>query len=122
MVLEQSVTLSVQFIEGLEEEISGISLRRNKVSGKKSVVIIFERLQAMEKLRSFTKGSDSLWLRDEEGDMQVFPSGMKFFFFNDDDLAKVECSFDVQSDEVLERVLRFFNRYAEANGLQFGEK
>jgi len=114
------VTISVQFIEGLEETISEVSLRKRATT--KVVVLIFERLQAMEKLRSFTQGSDSLWLRDEEGEIQVFPNGMKFFFRNDDDLAKVECSFEVGSDEILERVMRFLNRYAEANGFQFGSR
>jgi len=114
-----SVTISVQFIRGLDEEISGVSLRQRKDSPNKIVMLLFERCQAMEKLRSFTNGVDSLWLEDEEGEIQVFPSGIKFFFRNDDDLAKVECSIELRTELEYERVKRFLHRYAEAHGFQF---
>jgi photosystem II Psb28-2 protein len=113
------VTISVQFIRGLNEEITGVSLRQRKDSPSKIVMLLFERCQAMEKLRSFTNGVDSLWLEDEEGEIQVFPSGIKFFFRNDDDLAKVECSVELRTATEYERVMRFLHRYAEANGFQF---
>ncbi|WP_218080701.1 photosystem II reaction center protein Psb28 [Anthocerotibacter panamensis] len=116
------MAISVQFIQGLEEQISEISLRKARTTATRIVVLTFERLQAMERLRSFTQGSDSLWLEDEEGEIQVFPSGMKFFFRNDDDLAKVECTFEVTSEEVFERVMRFLNRWAEANGFQYNAR
>ncbi len=111
--------VSVQFIDGLDEEISEISLRKRRNSSTKIVILIFERLQAMEKGRSFTNRIDTLYLRDEEGEIQVTPSGIKFFFADDDDFAKAECSFEVNSEAAFERVMRFFNRYAEANGFEF---
>ncbi len=114
------MTISVQFIQGLEETITEISLRKIKQTGMRVVVLVFERMQAMENMRSFTAGSDSLWLRDEEGELQVFPKGMKFYFKNDDDLARVECSFEVHSDDLFARVMRFLERYAAANGFEFG--
>jgi photosystem II Psb28-2 protein len=106
-------------MRGLDEEISGVSLRKRKDSPNKIVMLLFERCQAMEKLRSFTNGTDSLLLEDEEGEIQVFPSGIKFFFRNDDDLAKVECSVELRTEEEYERVMRFLHRYADAHGFQF---
>ena len=114
-----SVTISVQFIQGLEEEITGVSLRQRKDSPNKIVVLVFNRMQAIEKLRSFTNGVDNLWLTDEEGQIQVFPSGIKFFYRDDDDLVKAECSIELRSEEEFERVMRFLHRYAEAHGFQF---
>ncbi len=113
------MTVSVQFIDGLDEEISGISLRQRRGSSGKVVVLTFERVRAAEKGRSFTNQVDTLWLRDEEGDIQVTPNGIKFVFVDDDTLSKAECSFDVESEEAWERVMRFFHRYAEAHGFEF---
>jgi len=113
------MTVSVQFIEGLDEEISQISLRKKQVSNTKIVVLMFDKLKAMEKFRSFTNKIENLLLRDEEGDIKVIPSGIKFYSGDNEELSKVECAFEVDSEEVFQRVMRFFNRYAEAKGFEF---
>lgn len=113
------MTVSVQFIEGLDEEISNISLRKKRNSNTKTVVLMFDNLKAMDNFRSFTNKIENLWLRDEEGDIKVIPSGIKFFSSDNEQLSKVECAFEVDSEEVFERVMRFFNRYAEAKGFEF---
>jgi photosystem II Psb28-2 protein len=113
------VSVSVQFIRGLDEEISEISLGRAKQSGNRVVKLTFNRLQAMEKLRSFTSGVEYVWLEDEEGEIQVTPKSIKFFYKNDDDLARVDCSFEVHTAELYARVERFIERYTQSNGLEF---
>lgn len=113
------MSVSVQFIEGLDEEISNISLRKRRNSETKIIVLTFERLQAIEKLRAYRKKISHLWLKDEEGNIQVTPTGVQFIFAGDDDLARAECSFEVDSDDVFERVMRFFHRYAEVHGFEF---
>ena len=113
------MTISVEFIQGTSEEISGISLRKRPSSDTKIVVLSFERLVAAEGLKSFGNNVEYLWLKDEEGTIQVSPSGMKFIFVDDDELSKAECTFEVDSEEQFERVMRFFHRYAEANGFEF---
>jgi photosystem II Psb28-2 protein len=110
---------SVQFIEGLDEEISGVSLRKKRDSNTKVVVLIFERLQAMERLRAFRNQISNLWLKDDEGDIKVTPSGIKFFYVGDDDIDKIECSFEVESEEALERVMQFLHRYADDHGFEY---
>ncbi|MCT7982662.1 photosystem II reaction center protein Psb28 [Laspinema sp. A4] len=113
------VSVSVQFIKGLDEELGGISLRKGRNSGTKTVVLLFERVQAMEKGRSFINKIETLNLSDEEGEIQVIPNGMKFQFVDDDNLSQAECSFEVTSDEAWERVMRFLHRYADAHGFEF---
>ncbi len=117
----QLVSVSVQFIKGLDEEIGGISLRKGRSSGTKTVVLFFERVQAMEKGRSFVNKIETLNLCDEEGEIQVVPNAMKFHFINDDNLSQAECSFEVNSDEAWERVMRFLHRYADEQGFEFQE-
>lgn len=119
-----STTPSIQFFAGILEELSNISLRREVRTGKRIVVMIFRQLQALEKFNSFTKPSlNSLLLTDEEGEIRVTPSGTKFIFGGDegDELQRVECSFEVEQDDHWERVMRFMHRYAEANGMEYGE-
>lgn len=112
--------VSVQFIDGINEELSGISLRRRRDSGTNLVVLSFQDLEALKKGRSFTNKIDTLSLRDQEGEIKIIPSGIKFFFADDEhDLAKAECSFELRTQAELERVMRFFHRYAEVHGFEF---
>ncbi|MGE5655942.1 MAG: photosystem II reaction center protein Psb28 [Actinomycetota bacterium] len=113
------MAISVQFIKGLDEEISSVSLRQRRGSSSKIVVLVFEHLQAIQKLRAYRNQISNLWLKDEEGEIQVTPNGIKFLYIDDDTLSKVECSFEVNSESAFERVMRFLHRYAEVNGFQF---
>jgi hypothetical protein len=62
-----TTTPSIQFFTDLPEEISNVSLRRNKSTGVRSVVLFFDTLKALEQFNSFKKGfSGSLpvsWLQ-----------------------------------------------------------
>lgn len=113
------MAVSIQFIKGLNEEISGVSLRKRRNSGVKIVVLTFEKLEAIQQLRSYTNEIRQLWLADEEGEIEVTPSSIKFVFVDDDNLSKVECSFEVHSEPEFERVMRFLHRYAEVHRFQF---
>lgn len=111
---------TVQFIEGLNETISNVSLRKRKSSGNKIVVLSFINLRALEFGRSYINKIDNLWLVDEEGNIRVEPSDIRIIFLNDEDEnSRTECSFEVYSDDVWERVMRFLQRYAEENGFEF---
>ncbi len=112
--------VSVQFIAGIDEELSGISLRRGRDTGTNLVVLLFENIEALKGGRSFTNKIDTLSLQDQEGKITVIPSGMKFFFADDEhDLSKAECSFELRTQAELDRVMRFFHRYAEIHGFEF---
>lgn len=119
-----SPTPSIQFFEGLSEELSNVSLRKNPNSGIRSVLMSFKSLKALEKFNSFTKKfSNSLNLSDQEGVISVEPSSVKFIFSGPegDDLERVDCKFEIEQEDQWERFMRFMNRYAEANGMAYGE-
>jgi photosystem II Psb28-2 protein len=118
-------TPSIEFFVGLSEELSNVGIKHNKSTGVFSVMFMFEKLKALEKFQSFTTQTyGDLRLTDEEGTISVTPSGLKVIFGGDDgdDLVRVDCSFDIQDAEHWERFMRFMNRYAEANGMEFTKK
>lgn len=115
-------TPSIEFFVGLSEELSNVSLRRNKRTGVRNVLMTFEKLKAIEKFQSFTtKTYGDLRLIDSEGVISVQPHSTKFIFGGDegDDLKGVECGFEIEQDDHWERFMRFMNRYAEANGMGY---
>lgn len=117
-------TPSIQFFEGVYEELSNVSLRRNRNTGARSVLMTFNSLKALEKFNSFTKrSSNSMLLTDEEGVITVEPSSVQFLFTGPegDELQRVECKFEIEQEDHWERFMRFMNRYAEANDLAYSE-
>ncbi|MFB2920427.1 MULTISPECIES: photosystem II reaction center protein Psb28 [Aerosakkonema] len=116
---------SIEFFEGISEELSNVSLRRNRSTGVRSVLMTFAHLKSLERFNSFTKKfSKALLLIDTEGRISVEPSSVKFIFGGPegDELDRVECVFEIEREDHWERFMRFMNRYAEANGMAYGEK
>jgi photosystem II Psb28-2 protein len=119
-----SQTPSIEFFEGVSEELSDVSLRRNRNTGVRSVIMLFKQLKAIERLNSFTKkSSNSMRLIDDEGVISIEPTSVKLFFGgpDGDDLERVECKFEIDNPDHWDRFMRFMNRYAEANGMAYGE-
>ncbi len=115
---------SIQIFAGVQEELSGVSLRRNKLSGQRSAVLIFDKLESLEHFRSYWKRSaNAVHLIDEEGEMLVEPSGVRFLYGGPEgeDLRRVECKLEINQNDHWERFMRFMNRYAEANDMVYGE-
>lgn len=120
-----SQTPSIQFFEGIPEELSNVSLQRNRNSGVRTVLMTFNSLKAIEKFNSFTKRfSNSMLLADEEGVINVEPSSVQFVFGGPegDELNRMECRFEIEREDYWERFMRFMNRYAEANGMAYNNK
>ena len=116
---------SIEFFKGVAEDLSNVSLRRNKRTGIRNVLMTFESLNALEKFNSFTKGSArNLSLIDSEGEILVSPNSFKVIFGGDEgnELKRVECKFEIESNSHWERFTRFMERYAEANGMEFGRR
>lgn len=120
-----SSTPSIEFFQGISEELSNVSLRQGKSSGVRSVLMIFNSLKALERFNSFRKRpSGNLKLIDSEGEITVEPSSLKFIFAggDGDDLQRVECQFEIEQEDHWERFMRFMHRYAEANGMEYSQK
>ena len=115
---------SIQFFDGIAESLDDVSLRRNRATGARSVVMIFRELKSIERFNSFrNRFSNGLKLTDAEGEISVEPSSVKFIFGGPegDEFERLECKFDIEQDDHWERFMRFMNRYAEANGMAYGE-
>lgn len=122
---ETSSTPSIEFLIGVPEELSNVSLRTNKNTGVRGVSMSFNSLKAIEKLNSFTKSSSgTLRLIDSEGRIDVEISSLKMIFADDEgeNLKRVDCRFEIHTDDHWERFMRFMHRYAEANDMEYGEK
>jgi photosystem II Psb28-2 protein len=120
-----NINPSIEFFVGLSEELSNVSLKHNPRTNVFTVVFFFEKLKALEKFQSFTSQTyGDLRLMDEEGTITVHPLGTRVMFGGDDadDLMGVECTFEVHDDGHWDRFLRFMERYAEANGMEFSKK
>ncbi|MGL5805196.1 MAG: photosystem II reaction center protein Psb28 [Xenococcaceae cyanobacterium] len=116
---------SIEFFKGISEELSDVSLRRNKNTGIRNVLMTFNSLKAIDKFNSFTKSSTgNMLLTDSEGEISVAPSSVKIIFGGDegDELKKVKCAFEIDREDHWERFMRFMHRYAEANGMEYGSK
>lgn len=115
---------TVEFYDGIAEEISNVSLRQNPSTGSATAVLMFERLRSIEKFQSFrSRFSKALKLTDEEGVITAEPTGIKFIFGGPegDDLKRVDCTLDIDRDDHWQRFMRFMHRYADAYGLAYGE-
>lgn len=115
---------SIQFFEGISEALDDISLRRKKVSGIRIIQLTFRELRAIEQFNSFRhRFSNSLKLVDEEGEITVTPSSVKFYFGGPegDEFERMECQIEIDQDDHWQRFMRFMQRYAEANGMVYGE-
>jgi len=116
---------TVRFYEGILESIDSVSLRRNADTGERTVLLLFKQLKAIEAFQSFrSQFSKALKLTDEEGVITIEPSGIRFIFGGDDgdDLERVECTLTIDRDDYWDRFMRFMHRYAEANGMAYGER
>lgn len=116
---------AIEFFVGLSEELSNVSLRRNKSNGNRNVLMTFTSLKALERFNSFTQQyQGNLRLIDSEGEISVTPSSLKFIYGGDEgeDLKKVECGFEILDDEHWDRFMRFMERYAQANGMGYSSK
>ncbi len=119
-----AISPSIQFFENMPEDLDGVSLRRNQTTGTKIVCFIFKQLHAIEQFNSYRKQfSKALRLVDEEGELLIEPSSVKFIFGGPegDDFERLECKFEIDRDDHWERFMRFMHRYAAANGMTYGE-
>jgi photosystem II Psb28-2 protein len=115
---------SIEFFEGISEELGDVSLRRNRSTGVRTVLLTFKSLKSIERFRSYTsRFVNALRLTDEEGRIDIEPSSVQFRFGGPegDDLQRVECQFEIDREDHWERFMRFMHRYAAANGMVYGE-
>ncbi|MBF2097546.1 MAG: photosystem II reaction center protein Psb28 [Gloeomargaritaceae cyanobacterium C42_A2020_066] len=117
-----TVQPTIEFLEGVGEALNGVSLRQDRATGMRAVQMSFTQLRAIEGLNSFTRTSfNRLKLTDEEGEISIQPSGSRLITGGDDggEFKRLEVTFEVTLEEHWERVMRFLERYAQANGMAY---
>jgi photosystem II Psb28-2 protein len=123
MISMTSISPSIEFFAGIPEELSDVRLRRDRLTGEQSVKMTFVNIKAVQGVNSFTKKSfNDIRLVDSEGTISIAPKSSKLFWKNkgdDQELAKIEIVFDIGLAEHWDRFMRFMQRYAEANGMEF---
>ncbi len=120
----ESQTPAIQFYDGISEQLSNVSLRRDRATGARLAILIFEQLKSIEQFNSFrNRFAGSLQLIDQEGTISIEPAGVKFIFGGPegDELERVECKLEIERDDYWERFMRFMHRYADANGMAYGD-
>ncbi|OLP17114.1 photosystem II reaction center protein Psb28 [Leptolyngbya sp. 'hensonii'] len=116
---------AIEFFEGVSEQISNVSLRLNRSSGVRTVLMTFTELNSIQRFKSFTsKFNGALRLLDEEGEITIEPDSVKFVFGGPegDDFERMDCQFEVNREDHWERFMRFMNRYAAVNGMDYGDR
>lgn len=113
---------TIEFFEGLPEEVSDVRLRKEKSTGMRNVLMIFEQLEALERFNSFRQRfSKAMNLKDSEGTISVEPDSLRFIYggAEGNELQRVECSFVIEQEDHWERFMRFMGRYADANEMAY---
>lgn len=124
MIMSEAIP-TIEFFEGLPEEVSDVRLRKEKSTGMRNVLMIFEQLEALEQFNSFRQRfSKAMNLTDSEGTISVEPDSLRFIYGGPegDELQRVECSFVIEQQDHWERFMRFMERYADANEMGYQEK
>jgi photosystem II Psb28-2 protein len=128
----QNTIPTIEFFDGISEELENVSLRRNPSTGLRSVKFTFQTLKALQQGNSFIKRSfNTMQLIDSEGTISVAPTSTKLFWGGEenDELKRFEFVFEIdyrsdrlrQRDEHWERFMGFMGRYSTAHDLTFAE-
>jgi photosystem II Psb28-2 protein len=120
----QNTIPSIEFFDGISEELENVSLRRNPSTGLRSVKFTFQTLKALQQGNSFIKRSfNTMQLIDSDGTISVAPKSTKLFWGGEenDELKRFEFVFEIDLDEHWERFMGFMGRYSTANDLTFAE-
>ncbi len=115
---------SIEFFDGIAEELENVSLRRNPSTEMRSVKFTFQTLKALDRGNSFIKRSfNTMRIIDSEGTISVAPKSTKLFWSGEenDELKRFEFTFEIERDDHWERFMGFMGRYSEANDLTFAE-
>ncbi|KKI98117.1 photosystem II reaction center protein Psb28 [Prochlorothrix hollandica] len=105
---------SIQFIRGVDEEVSDVRLTRSKDGRTGQAIFYFDSPRALsEELKQEILG---MFLVDEEGELVSRQVNAKFV---NGQPKGIEAVYVMKSSSQWDRFMRFMERYAKANGLDF---
>lgn len=107
----------IQFSRGITEDVvPDVRLTRSKTGDSATATFIFQNPKALES--TSTEEITGMYLIDEEG--EIITREVKGKFINGKPEA-LEAVHVMRSKDEWERFLRFMQRYAEENGLEFSK-
>jgi photosystem II 13kDa protein len=107
----------IQFSKGITEEIvPDVRLTRSRSGESGTATFIFQNPKALDS--TSTEEITGMYLIDEEGEIVTREVKGKFVNGKADAL---EALLIMKSEEEWDRFMRFMERYAEENGLEFGK-
>ena len=108
---------SIQFSRGVDEEIiPDVRLTRSKNGSQGTARFTFENPKALAE--DATEEITGMYLIDEEGELTTREVKGKFV---NGKPTTIEAVYLMKSQEEWDRFMRFMNRYAEQNGLEFSK-
>lgn len=111
------MTTTIQFSRGIDEEIiPDVRLTRSKDGSSGTATFRFDNPKALEAENA--QEITGMYLIDEEGELST--QDVKGKFVNGQPTA-LEAVYYMQSEEEWNRFMRFMERYAEENGLEFSK-
>ncbi|NEQ19879.1 MAG: photosystem II reaction center protein Psb28 [Microcoleus sp. SIO2G3] len=107
----------IQFSRGITEDVvPDVRLTRSKTGDSATATFIFQNPKALES--TSTEEITGMYLIDEEG--EIITREVKGKFINGKPEA-LEAVYVMRSKDEWERFMRFMQRYAEDNGLEFSK-
>jgi photosystem II 13kDa protein len=107
----------IQFSKGITEDVvPDVRLTRSKTGGSATATFIFQNPKALS--NENTEEITGMYLIDEEG--EIITREVKGRFVNGKPEA-LEAVYVMKSEDEWERFMRFMQRYAEENGLEFSK-
>jgi photosystem II protein len=111
------IMATIQFARGIDEDvIPDVRLTRSRDNSQGTATFYFESPTALS--NDFGEDITGMYLIDEEG--ELLTREVKAKFINGKPEA-IEAFYLMNSEEEWDRFMRFMERYAEANGLEFSK-
>ncbi len=104
---------TIQFVPGINEEVSDIKIRATRNSPRKTALFQFTNPRA----RQTSNTVERMRMSDEEGSFDATQVQARFV---NGEFASVECTYEMFTEMEFDRFMRFMERYSAANGLEFG--
>lgn len=105
---------TIQFLSGVNEEVSDVRITGTKYDNRKAATFYFTNPKI-----NTGDGVKGMQMQDEEGILETTDVRSKF---TNGEFSGLEAVYEMSTEEEFERFMRFMNRYAETNGMEFQKR
>jgi photosystem II protein len=105
---------TIQFLPGVDEEVSDVRITGTKYDNRKAATFYFTNPKI-----NTGDGVKGMQMQDEEGILETTDVRSKF---TNGEFSGLEAVYEMGTEEEFERFMRFMNRYAETNGMEFQKR